>query len=224
MHAGPFWPPMTLRFPMIFGKATKVADGFVGGWADAYRVARCSARNGQSVLVNAHGEALDFWEGLGWWWVEEHELAPERDTAKDLEGLFGNSNSTSCVDSDSITFKSGGNQVASFSNGGALVTGTQAPSMQLTITPTDQVTGVSIDEWLDATEHSALKITAPRATGRWDWERVVLETTRPPHPIRRTLISILIGAKWTPYSSKHETKYYGYLRLTPNPAYLTQKT
>lgn len=200
---------------MIFDKA-------IGGWVDIYRVAKCYLQNGRKVLTNSHVETLDIWEGLSWWWVEEHILSPERDTANALEDLFGNSNSPSCVDSDSIIFKSGGNQVVSIPISGALTTGTIVPSTQLTLTPTDQVTGVSIGEWLDATEHSALKITAPKATGRWDWERIVLETTRAPHPIRRTLISILIGAKWTPYLSKHEMKYYGYLRLMPNPAYLTR--
>lgn len=195
---------------MIFGKAADLLNGVLGGWADAYRVGKCSANRGRSVLVNSHGQVLDFWEGLGWWWVETHKLSVERDTAKSLEDLFGNSEPSALVDSDSRIFVSGPNQTASFSNGGAIVL--------------DKVTGINIGEWLDAAEHSVMKITAPRATGRWDYERVSLETTNPPHPIRRALISLLTGAKWTPYSSKHETKYYGYLRLMSNPAYLTQKT
>lgn len=195
----------------------------VGGWADAYRVAKCFSNGGQSVLVNTHGQALDLWEGMSWWWVETYELSVERDTAKSMEDLFGNSNSSSCVDSDSITFKSGPNHVASVPINGGLNIGTQTPSMQLTLTPTDQVTGISIGEWVDSLDNSALRITAPRATGRWDFERVIMETTCSPHPIRRALISLLTGAKWTPYSPKHETKYYGYLRLMPNPAHLTHR-
>ena len=207
---------------MIFDKVTKVITGVLGGWADAYRVAKCSANGGRSVLVNSHGQVLDVWEGLGWWWVETHKLSVERDTAKSLEDLFGNSEPSAHVDSDSITFGSGPNQVTSIPISGGVGLGTTTPSVTLTI---DKITGskYSIDEWVDSLDNSALKITAPRATGRWDYERVTLETTRPPHPIRRALISLLTGAKWTPYSSKHETKYYGYLRLTPNPAYLTHK-
>ena len=211
---------------MTFGKIAKAAtdllNGVLGGWADAYRVAKCSADGARSVLVNSHGQTLDFWEGLGWWWVETHELSVERDTAKNMEDLFGNSNSSSCVDSDSITFGSGPNQVVSVFNNGGVGLGTFTPSIALTV---DQVTGsgYNVNEWLDSLDNSALRITAPRATGRWDYERVSLETTNPPNPIRRALIASLTGAKWTPYSSKHETKYYGYLRLMHNPAYLTRK-
>lgn len=212
---------------MIFDKVAKATtllllDGVLGGWADAYRVAKCSANNGRSVLVNSQGQVLDFWEGLGWWWVETNKLSVERDTAKSLEDLFGNSEPSAHVDSDSMIFKSGPNQVASIPISGGVGLGTITPSTQLTLTSTNQVTGIGINEWVDSLDNSALKITAPRATGRWDYERVTLETTHPPNPIRRALIASLTGAKWTPYSSKHETKYYGYLRLTPNPAYLTQ--
>lgn len=209
---------------MTFGKAAKVADGIIGGWADAYRVAKCYVHGGQSVLVNTHGQALDLWEGLGWWWVETYELSVERDTVKSLENLFGNSEPSAHVDSDSITFGAGPNQVFSISKSGGIGLGTIAPSTQLTLTPTDQVTGISVNDWVDSLDNSALKITAPRATGRWDYERVTIETTHPPNLIRRALIASLTGAKWTPYSSKHETKYYGYLRLMRNPAYLTQRT
>lgn len=223
---------------MTFGKTAKaVADllnGVLGGWADAYRVAKYSlygTQEGLVILVNSHGQVLDFWEGLGWWWAETHELSVERDTAKSLENLFGNSNSSSCVDSDSMRLRtpmrsplgSGPNQVASVSN--YRVTGIGTFTVSPSTTPiVDQVTGPEYDlnEWIDSLDVSPrYRITAPRATGRWDYERVSLETTNPPHPIRRALISLLTGAKWIPYSQKHETKYYGYLRLMHNPAYLT---
>ena len=207
---------------MIFDKVTKVITGVLGGWADAYRVAKCSANGGRSVLVNSHGQVLDVWEGLGWWWVETHKLSVERDTAKSLEDLFGNSEPSAHVDSDSITFGSGPNQVASISSGGGIGLGTIAPSTPFVV---DKITGskYGVDEWVDSLCHSTMRITTPNAAGSWDWEKIIVETSHPPNPIRRTLISLLTGAKWTPYSSKHETKYYGYLRLTPNPAYLTHK-
>ena len=148
---------------MTFGD--KIFRGIVGGWVDAYRVA--TTRTDPSMcVVNTHFEPMGFWEGLGCGWMEEHVLRVERDIATSLEDAFGSNEPSAHADSDSIIFKSGGNNVASISSNGAFGLGTTTPSMQLTLTPTDQVTGVSIDEWLDATEHSILKITAPRATGR----------------------------------------------------------
>jgi len=193
-------------------------DKILGGWADAYRVTKCYLHAGRSSLVNTHGETLDLWGGLGSWWVEEHILQVERDIAKSLEDAFGSSEPPAHADSDSISFTSGGISRLSISANGSFGLGTTAPSTQLTLTNSNLSYPV-----VSSSEHN-LMVTSNKPSGKWVWERVAIESDSSPNPIRRTLISLLTGAKWTPYSSKHETKYYGYLRLMPNPAHLTQKT
>ena len=208
---------------MIFGD--RIFSGIVGGWADAYRVAKCSTHNNRSALVNTHGKTLDFWEGLGCGWVEEHILKGERDIAKSLEDLFGNSEPSVHVDSDSITFKSGGISSFSVSANSSCGLGTVTPSTQLTLGTSSLSCGPvksNFDQWLDTTE-AGIAVTSNRPKGKWVWERIIIESDSSPNPIRRALISLLTGAKWIPYSSKHETKHYGYLRLMPNPAHLIQK-
>ena len=192
----------------------------IGGWADAYRVA--TTRTDPSMcVVNTHFEPMGFWEGLGCGWVEEHILRPERDIATALEDAFGSSEPSAHADSDSIRFKSGGNNVASISSNGAYGLGTTTPYMSLNV---DKITGskFGLNEWLDSTE-AGIAVTSNKPKGKWVWERVIIESDYSPNPIRRALISLLTGAKWIPYSSKHETKHYGYLRLMPNPAHLIQK-
>ena len=215
MPVVPSSPPMTPRCPMTFGD--KIFRGIVGGWADAYRVV--TARTDPSMcVVNTHFEPMGFWEGLGCGWVEEHMLREERDIAKSLEDLFGNSEPSVHVDSDSITFKSGGISSFSVSANSSCGLGTVTPSTSLTLGPVKS----NFDQWLDTTE-TGIAITSNKPRGKWVWERVIIESDSSPNPIRRTLISLLTGAKWIPYSSKHETRHYGYLRLMPNPAHLTQK-
>lgn len=218
---------------MIFDRlalaTAKAADGILGGWADAYRVARYLSHNGHNglaSLVNSHGKVLDFWEGLGCWWVEEHILREERDIATSLENLFGSSEPSAHADSDSIIFGTGGISRFSINANGSFGLGTTTPSTSLTIN-TSSSSGLQVesalDKWLGPEGGARLAITSNKSKGKWVWENIIVESDHTPNPIRKTLISLLTGAKWTPYSSKHETKYYGYLRLMPNPAHLTHR-
>lgn len=195
----------------------KIFSGIVGGWVDTYRVTKYFS-NGAISIANSHGKMLDLWEGLGCWWVEEHLPREERDIAKSLEDAFGSSEPSAHADSDSITFGTGGISGFSVSANGSFGLGTTAPSTQLSL-------GSSTLSYpiVTSSEHSLI-IMSNRPEGKWVWERAAIESESSPNPIRRTLISLLTGAKWIPYSTKHETKYYGYLRLMPNPAHLTHRS
>jgi hypothetical protein len=194
--------------------------GIIGGWVDVYRVATTLA-DGSMCVVNTHFEPMGFWEGLGCGWVEEHVLRVERDIAASLEDTFGSNEPSAHADSDSIIFKSGGNNVASITGNGTWGLGTITPSTSLNV---DNITGTKFGpgKWLDYTE-TRIAVTSNKPKGKWTWEHIIIESDHFPNPIRKTLISLLTGAKWIPYSSKHETKHYGYLRLMPNPAHLIQK-
>jgi hypothetical protein len=79
-------------------------------------------------------------------------------------------------------------------------------------------TAALLDEWENASlTQAALAISAPNPVGRWEWEHVTIETSSSPNPIRRILISLLLGAKWTPNSPKSATESYGSLTSIRNP-------
>lgn len=216
-------------FDRVAKATTKVADGIIGGWVDMYRVVRYSSRGGHdgpTSLVNSHGKTLSIWEGLGCWWVEEHILKEERDIATSLENLFGSSEPSAHADSDSISLGTGGISRFSINANGSCGLGTTTPSTSLTLNTSNSSNlkiESALDKWLGPEGGARLAITSNKSRGKWVWENIIVELDHTPNPIRKTLISLLTGAKWTPYSSKHETKYYGYLRLMPNPAYLTHK-
>ena len=107
-------------------------------------------------------------------------LREERDIAKSLEDLFGNSEPSVHVDSDSITFKSGGISSFSVSANSSCGLGTVTPSTSLTLGPVKS----NFDQWLDTTE-TGIAITSNKPRGKWVWERVIIESDSSPNPIRR---------------------------------------
>lgn len=160
--------------------------GISEGWRNVATIARYVRDGGR--LVNRYSEELDFWGGLGWWWVESEMLGPPRELGRDLERLFGSEAPSVLTDSDS-----GGNP---FTNSGLLSSYNH-----------DFITGKS-------TPLLSIGSTAQSA-GAWKWNEITIHLPRSPHPIRRMLISAILGAKWIEFSKKRSEGQGRYLRLIP---------
>ena len=114
-----------------------------------------------------------FWDTIGWWHNEVHYVIPkireEKRVAAELELAFGE-----------------------VSSGG--VTGLGGSTISTSITP-----HISVGEGkLTFKDQRVIIDPCKSSAGQWQWETVGIRTGGVPTPLRRLLMSVLVGAEWVP--------------------------
>lgn len=124
-----------------------------------------------------------FWDTIGWWHNEVHYVIPrirgEREMAAELELAFGE------VSSGGVK-----GYVGAFGSVG--VTGSGGSTISTNIVP-----NLSVGEAAITFKDQRVIINSCKSSvGQWQWESVSFRSGRVPTPLRRLLMSVLVGAEW----------------------------
>ena len=114
-----------------------------------------------------------FWDTIGWWHNEVHYVIPkireEKRVAAELELAFGEESSRG-------------------------VRGLGGSTISNNITPNFSVGEAAIT----FKDQRVIINSCKSSVGQWQWESVSFRSGRVPTPLRRLLMSVLVGAEWVP--------------------------